>query len=371
MTITRQICTTFGPGLTGLKQGIRTAPEEAAVRERVDNTRVTVLRGRSARIAGLSGRTRAAFEILKLWENGRTLRCKFIDGVSEVQAKVQAIAKEWEAHANLKLEFVTSGTTQIRISFAEEGFSWSTLGTDALTVPGSEATMNYGWLDAATSLREYQRVVRHEFGHALGMIHEHQNPAAQGQIPWDKPKVYAYYAQQGWTHADVDDNIFDLYAEDSTNHSGFDRHSIMQYAVPDSLTIGSFAIGWNTEFSPIDIEYMRRQYPRNVAAMTELEVGGERAQGDVATAGEVDTYHFDVPAAATHIMTTEGATDTVMALHGPNDPGSVLAWDDDRGKGLNARIVRKLQAGSYWLSVRHKNTGGTGTYSVGVKKQQG
>ncbi len=58
---------------------------------------------------------------MKLWENGRTLRVKFLDGLPEVQAKVQAIAKEWETLANLTLEFVTSGTAQIRISFAEEG----------------------------------------------------------------------------------------------------------------------------------------------------------------------------------------------------------------------------------------------------------
>ena len=43
--------------------------------------------------------------------------------------------------------------------------------------------MNYGWLEPDTSTREYQRVVRHEFGHALGMIHEHQNPAAARQDP--------------------------------------------------------------------------------------------------------------------------------------------------------------------------------------------
>jgi hypothetical protein len=115
--------------------------------------------------------------------------------------------------------------------------------------------MNYGWLEPATSLREYQRVVRHEFGHALGMIHEHQNPAAQGQIPWDKQKVYAYYAQQGWSQADVDSNIFDVYTEDSTNHTAFDATSIMEYAIPDSLTVGSYAIGWNTEFSPADIDF--------------------------------------------------------------------------------------------------------------------
>src|SRR5512139_274611 len=136
---TCKICSPFVPGLTGLTKGARSAPEDVAVHERVDNTRVTVLRR-----PGMGMRTRAAFEILKLWENGRRIRCKFIDGQADVQAKVAAIAKEWEAHANLRLDFVASGAAQIRISFAEKGFSWSTVGTDALTVPGNEATMNYG-----------------------------------------------------------------------------------------------------------------------------------------------------------------------------------------------------------------------------------
>ena len=66
-------------------------------------------------------------------------------------------------------------------------------------------------------------------------------------------------------------------------------------------------------------------------------------------------------------MTTDGATDTVLTLHGPDDPGTVLAWDDDRGNGLNARIVRKLHPGSYWLSVRHKIRRPRVKYTIGVK----
>jgi hypothetical protein len=270
--------------------------------------------------------------------------------------------------ANLTLDFVTGGAAEIRISFAEEGFSWSTVGTDALTVGSSAATMNYGWLEPSTSLREYQRVVRHEFGHALGMIHEHQNPAAQGQIPWDKPKVYAYYAQQGWSKDDVDFNIFQVYSEESTNHTAFDPTSIMEYAIPDSLTVGSYSIGWNTEFSQNDTDFMRRQYPKGAAGPVELTVGAARTTADLSTGGEVDSYHFEVPTAATHIMTTEGPSDTVLTLHGPNDAGAVLAWDDDRGKGRNARIVRKLYPGSYWLSVRHKDPAATGQYTIGIKK---
>jgi hypothetical protein len=374
MTRSYKICSPYVPGVGGHTISRVSASEQVATNERVDNIRVMPFTALS--LAPLPpgmrrvSRARAAVERLKLWDSGRRLRVRFIDGLPDVKTKVEAIAKEWEAVVNLRLDFVASGPSEIRVSFAEQGFSWSTVGTDAFLVGPSQASMNYGWLEPNTSTREYQRVVRHEFGHALGMIHEHQNPAALGQIPWDKPKVYAYYAQQGWSQADVDDNIFDLYAEDTTNHTAFDPTSIMQYAVPDSLTIGSFAIGWNTALSATDLEFMRRQYPQGSSGTVELIVGGARVDADLSLSGEVDTYHFDVGAAATHIMTTEGPGDTVLTLHGPNDPGAILAWDDDRGKGLNARIVRKLQPGSYWLSVRHKTPAMTGVYSVGVKTRR-
>jgi hypothetical protein len=378
MTITAKICSPYVEGVGSFPPVAEAASEQAATAERVDNVRVMplpqglLLSPTGARLGGPLVSS-AAIERLKLWENGRRLRIRFLDGLPEVQARVAAIAKEWEAVANLTLDFVADGPAEIRISFAEKGFSWSTVGTDALTVRASKPTMNYGWLEPTTAEREYQRVVRHEFGHALGMIHEHQNPAALGQIPWDKPKVYAYYAQQGWSKADVDFNIFRVYAEDSTNHTAFDPQSIMQYAIPDSLTIGSYAVGWNTTLSSTDIEFMRRQYPKNTPAIVELPVGTShaptpRVAADLAVGGEVDTYHFDVSAPALHIMTTEGTTDTVMTLHGPHDPGAILAWDDDRGRGRNARIVRKLVPGSYWLSIRHKDPTAIGPYTIAVKR---
>jgi Astacin (Peptidase family M12A) len=376
MPRTYKICSPHVPGLGAHGASTKLSSDEAASRERVDNVRVMPFSGPGMRMMIDSdihanrgpSMPRAAVEKMKLWDNGRTLRVKFLDGLAEVQNKVAAIAKEWEAVANITFKFVTSGPAEIRISFAEKGFSMSTVGTDALTVAASKSTMNYGWLEPTTQLREYQRVVRHECGHALGMIHEHQNPAALGKIPWDKPKVYAYYAQQSWSKADVDSNIFEVYSEDSTNHTAFDPTSIMEYAVPDSLTVGSYAIGWNTEFSPMDTDFMRRQYPKGSAGTAELSVGGPRVSTDISAAGEVDTYHFDVAVAASYVMTTEGPTNTVLTLHGPNDSGAILAWDDDRGKGLNGRIVRKLQPGSYWLSVRHKDPTATGVYTIGVKK---
>jgi hypothetical protein len=150
MPITYHICSPYVPGVGKHKESLTTSSDEAATNERVDNVRVFPLTRRAAMaIPGFRGgamQPRAAVEKLKLWENGRKLRVKYLDGIPEVQNKVTAIAKEWESVANLTLDFVTGGAAEIRISFAEEGFSWSTVGTDALTVGSSAATMNYGWL---------------------------------------------------------------------------------------------------------------------------------------------------------------------------------------------------------------------------------
>lgn len=341
----------------------RSAGDEMASAERVDNTRLTVLGGAAG------GRPRAAVERFKLWQNGRTLRVRFLDGPASVQERVRSIAAEWEDVVNLTLRFVTSGTAEIRISFAEQGTSWSTVGTDALTVARTRPTMNYGWLTPSTELVEYQRVVRHEFGHALGMIHEHQNPAATGSIPWDRPRVYAYYAEQGWSRADVDANVFDVYDTDTTNSTAFDPTSIMQYAIPEELTIGTYSVGWNTELSPTDVSFMRAQYPSADSGEVEIEVGAPPTVAALGGRSEVDTFRFEVTAAGTHIVTSTGSLDTVLTLHGPGDPGVVVAWDDDRGAGRNGRIVRRLEPGTHWVTVRHRPTEASGSYRVRVTRR--
>ena len=58
---------------------------------------------------------------------------------------------------------------------------------------------------------------------------------------------------------------------------------------------------------------------------------GKRISADLATAGEVDEFHFGVASAPPH-HEHGGPTDTVLTLHGPGDRGAVLTWDDDRGR---------------------------------------
>ena len=80
-------------------------------------------------------------------------------------------------HGELRFEWVESGPAEIRIAFRQGNGSWSHLGTFCRQITDDdEPTMNYGWLTPDSDDVELRSVVLHEFGHALGLIHEHQNP---------------------------------------------------------------------------------------------------------------------------------------------------------------------------------------------------
>lgn len=228
----------------------------AAIKERADNVGGFAA---GAPMALSEAAPAMAVVITKLWKPGRTLKISFLGAVDPVvKSKIQFYAAKWLEHANIKFSWVAKNG-HIRIS-CKAGGSWSYVGTDALTIPMSKPTMNYGWLTPTTSDQEFSRVVVHEFGHALGAIHEHQHPS--GGIPWDKPKVYAYYARQGWDQAQVDSNIFARYAANQLNMTSYDKLSIMHYAVPaELLTDPSKAVGWNTQLSANDKVLAKTVYP--------------------------------------------------------------------------------------------------------------
>lgn len=223
---------------------------------------------------------RAYMEFGKRWidirravvKNPVTINIKFLNGDSYLQSKVKQYAQQWlTSDCLIKFNWVaTNVNADVKIAFkwnGDEG-SWSYIGTDCKSIAQNKPSMNFGWLDSNTSEMEFSRVVLHEFGHALGFIHEHQHPFAN--IPWDKPKVYAYYALQGWNKAKVDQNVFNLYPDlkptdprstaDPRGYSGYDKTSIMHYAVDQTLTIGGYSTPWNYYLSETDKEVFLGYY---------------------------------------------------------------------------------------------------------------
>jgi len=297
----------------------------------------------------------------KQWMPGRTLRVSFTDGDPGVQAKVESVAKEWEQHANLILDFGAHADPEIRVSFQQQG-SWSYLGTDALVIADDSPTMNYGWLTPATADDEYSRVVLHEFGHAMACIHEHNHPEAG--IPWDLDAVYRYYMlTQGWTKDDVDSQVLRRYERDLTNFSAYDATSIMHYAVPNELTLGDFEVGWNRVLSQTDKDFIAVLYPGVARDARELH-DGERVAATIGAHGEEDKFTFTAASGGDYTIETDGTTDVVMGLFGPDDRTRLVDFDDDSGSGLNARISAQLDAGDYFVRVRHYWPRGTGAYSI-------
>ncbi|KAJ9658043.1 hypothetical protein H2201_007938 [Coniosporium apollinis] len=208
----------------------------------------------------------------KFWNTGKRIRVKFMSGgTPRVRQRIQYYAQLWEQYANIDFRFVADNeAADIRISFVAP-FSWSLLGTDCQSALENEATMNYGWFNEDTSEQEFSRTVIHEFGHALGCVHEHQSPNAF--IDWDRDAVYAEFALRGWSSSDVDNNIFNKYTAAATEESLFDINSIMMYFFPGRLVKSNVGSPVNYVLSVTDKAMINTIYPfqtRNAGSWSTL-----------------------------------------------------------------------------------------------------
>ena len=250
----------------------------------------------------------------KTWENGEEILVKFLHGYGSeaLRQKIMQYAREWENYGNIKLKFVPDYTpvTNIRIRLGSKFDSLghnSLVGVDCNRVAQSLQTMNLDTSDFLdydhyaeefksngpfyrylvnkganvsnyTYAQLYNDVIfypvqnkryvedflrgttQHEFGHALGLLHEQSFP---GAIRWNKDTVYKYYARFGWNKDRVDFNVLEMSEQFFTNGSTYDPKSIMHYAVHSWQTLDGSSVTESNRISEGDKKIIAALYPKD------------------------------------------------------------------------------------------------------------
>lgn len=288
------------------------------------------------------------------WANGQTIHIKFMDGDAYAKQKIREYAQQWLNYANVKFDWLpdtaSNLSSDIRITFAYGGFA-SELGTDCLVSNRNLPTMFFqGFTE--TYLRNNSQyadlingVVLHEFGHALGLIHEQSQPLAN--ISWNYEAVYSYYFNtNGWSRETVDSNVFYKYPVAETNFTAYDPTSIMHYAIPAGLTTNGFVVEFNKILSNSDKSLIGQIYP--IPAIKSILNPGEILYPNQFITSPNGQY--------TLIMQTDGN----LVIY---RTGGIPIWSSNTATGINSFCVMQTDGNLviydyggnyYWAS----NTGG-------------
>ncbi|CAK5270010.1 unnamed protein product [Mycena citricolor] len=214
-------------------------------------------------VPGITGAEAVVGKLDQLWDSGATITYSYLNGTPAQQAKVDAAILEWFPYANITFQRALAGI--LRISFNGQQGSWSYVGLEALEVPKNQPTLNLGWVsDSAQATQEERGLILHEFGHVLGLMHEHQSPAHGGAVTLDANAVHAHFASSlGWSADTTKKQVVDHYSTTSvSNFPAVDPSSIMAYFLPPALNEQRVQIPANVSLSESDKAYMVLAYPR-------------------------------------------------------------------------------------------------------------
>lgn len=191
----------------------------------------------------------------KFWPVGKELRVSFRDFSVSEESFIMEVAKVWSEYGNIQFTKVKKWEAgNIRVSGDPRKGSWSYIGTDCRQIHLAHPTMNLGWLDVETIL--------HEFGHALGLLHEHQNPFGGG-FDWNKENVIKDLSgpPNNWNKDRIEWNMFHLYGRDLLRGTEVDSQSIMLYFFPPHWTMDGNGTPQNTQLSKMDKKFISQVYP--------------------------------------------------------------------------------------------------------------
>jgi len=168
-------------------------------------------------------------------------------------AQVQDILQKY-AFPFINLKFIFVGTDVAKPNFR------IILGTSNNFSGG--VTIGIGTEFSITNIYAFnQGSILHEFGHALGRFHEHQNPDPSNPLNFITDKVYTYYQDKmGWDKTIVDSQILDKFPLDLVSTLPFDYDSIMNYDMPLDLNTGGISTHRGKEYSDGDKKWFAMMY---------------------------------------------------------------------------------------------------------------
>lgn len=162
--------------------------------------------------------------------------------------------------ANVLFREASSSSAEVRIGYDPSDGHWSYLGTDILSIPSGEYTMNLA-LSARTSLSEWMRVVPHEGFHTCGSPHEHLRAALIALL--DAQKTIAYFRRNyGWSEATTRSNVLTPLSDRSIMGTPeADEDSIMCYQISGECTKNGKPIRGGVTINQNDYDFANKVYP--------------------------------------------------------------------------------------------------------------
>lgn len=241
------------------------------------------------------------------WKKQRVITVAFYGGSNDLYQLIEQTANEWTGvGGQLSFSFKDDAThyhhwsphdkspaANIRIAFDNTGY-WSLIGVLANNADPGDPTMNFGGFP--NDLQKYfhgqniaewrisyaHSTILHEFGHAIGLSHEHFNPQCQKDLKMDTIISYLMGPPNNWPQEQARFNMdAQYYAEilaqqagplesKLINSSTTDQSSVMLYVFPISYyksgdmsvckPIGDHGQDWPTTLSEGDRQFYLANY---------------------------------------------------------------------------------------------------------------